>query len=361
VKRGRVAVAAGVLAAAMTGGVAALTIRGSAPAPAGSPTPPASTTTVVRTNLTTTVLTEGALGYGPSAPVVNRLAGTYTELPIGGTTIGFGQVLYRVDDRPVVLLRGATPAWRPFVAGMAPGPDVAQLQADLLALGDATGLYSSTSGRFDTATVDAIERWQVAHDQPATGTLALGAVIFLPDPVVVGAANAAPGGEASPGESPYAVTTTTRIVSVPLNPNLPPVRAGEPVTIVLPTGGTTPGRIVGVGPAAPTTNPPTGDNAGNSSQAATSLAVVAPQDPVATGQGAGVPVQVSLTTQSVRDVLAVPIAALLALAGGGYGVEVVEPSGVHRLVGVTTGAFTGSQVQVAGPAIRVGTRVVVAE
>src|SRR5262249_32304124 len=60
-------------------------------------------------------------------------------------------------------------------------------------------------------------------------------------------------------------------------------------------------------------------------------------------------------------VLAVPVSALLALDGGGYGLEVVEPSGAHRLVGGHTGVFAGSQVQVAGPQIAAGTTVVVAQ
>ena len=63
----------------------------------------------------------------------------------------------------------------------------------------------------------------------------------------------------------------------------------------------------------------------------------------------------------MRDVLAVPVSALLALAGGGYGVEVVAPSGAHHLVGVTTGLFAGGQVQVSGAGITAGTKVVVAQ
>ena len=74
-----------------------------------------------------------------------------------------------------------------------------------------------------------------------------------------------------------------------------------------------------------------------------------------------VPVQVALAVQSARDVLAVPVSALLALAGGGYGVEVVTASGAHRLTGVTAGLFASGQVQVSGPGITAGTRVVVAQ
>ena len=75
----------------------------------------------------------------------------------------------------------------------------------------------------------------------------------------------------------------------------------------------------------------------------------------------GVAAQVSLTTQSAHAVLAVPVSGLLALAEGGYGLEVVEPSGAHRLVAVTTGIYAGSQVQIAAAGIGVGTRVVVAQ
>ncbi len=81
------------------------------------------TATVVRTDLATTVLTGGTLGYVPTDPFVNQLAGTYTQIP---TMVGRRRrsVLYRVDNHPVVLLTGSTPAWRAFTAGMTDGPDV---------------------------------------------------------------------------------------------------------------------------------------------------------------------------------------------------------------------------------------------
>jgi hypothetical protein len=74
-----------------------------------------------------------------------------------------------------------------------------------------------------------------------------------------------------------------------------------------------------------------------------------------------VQVQVALAVQAARDVLAVPVAALLALAGGGYGLEVVAPGGAHHLVAVSAGLFAGGQVQVSGPGISEGTRVVTAQ
>jgi peptidoglycan hydrolase-like protein with peptidoglycan-binding domain len=356
VKRRRLA-APGLLAgAAVAGAVAAVAVRGGAPAPAPPAPPPVSTATVVRTDLATTVLTAGTLGYAPTRPVVNRVAGTYTWLPAAGRQVRPGRALYRVDDLPVVLMAGRTPAWRPFALGMTDGRDVAQLQVNLIAEGYATGLLSAPTGRFDPLTADAVTRWQSAHGYVPTGEIALGQVVFLPAAIRVGAPDAAPGQAASPGQTPYQATTGRRTVTVPLNPDLPPVQAGERVSIVLPTNATTQGTVTGVGPAAGAA----GTGSGNSAGSASAQLIVAPRRPGATGTGTGVPVQVALPVQSVRAVLAVPVAALLALAGGGYGLEVVSPSGAHRLVGVTTGIFAAGRVQVSGPEIALGSRVVVA-
>jgi hypothetical protein len=88
---------------------------------------------------------------------------------------------------------------------------------------------------------------------------------------------------------------------------------------------------------------------------------VRPDDAAATGSGDGVAVQVGLTAEVARHVLAVPISALLALAGGGYGVEIAGARRTTHLVGVRTGIFTGSEVQIAGRGLRAGLRVVVAQ
>jgi peptidoglycan hydrolase-like protein with peptidoglycan-binding domain len=241
---------------------------------------------------------------------------------------------------------------------MSDGPDVRELQSNLIALGDANGLLSTVSGHYDWLTADAVERWQLAEREPVTGALALGDVVFLPSAVRVGTETIAPGQAASPGQVPYQATTTTRTVTVPLNPNLPSTRIGEQVAIVLPSGATRAGRITAIGAVPPTTL--SGSVGSGGSHASTQLTVM-PDRATAIGTGTGFPVQVSLTTNSVRGALVAPVSALLALAGGGYGIEVVEPSGAHRLVGVRTGMFAGNQVQVSGTGIQPGTKVVVAQ
>jgi hypothetical protein len=85
------------------------------------------------------------------------------------------------------------------------------------------------------------------------------------------------------------------------------------------------------------------------------------QHPSASGQLDQAPVEVSITAQSVHNVLAVPVNALVALAGGGYAVEEVEANGTHRLLAVTPGLFDDAAglVQVSGTGLAGGQRVVV--
>jgi peptidoglycan hydrolase-like protein with peptidoglycan-binding domain len=349
VRRSLLAGGAALTMAAIVGAVAAIAVDGGSAPPRQPARPAMSTARVVRTNLDETVLTEGTLGYAPTLPVVNHVSGTYTWLPAAGSEITAGHALYRVDDLPVVLMSGRTPAWRSFALGMTGGPDVGQLQANLIAEGHAAGLLSAPTGHFDWATAEAVERWQAAWGYPVTGQLVLGQIVFLRAGVRIGAPQAAPGEAAAAGQRPLAATTPRRTVTVPANADQPAVHIGEQVSIVLPSQATTPGKITALGPAAPGSAAPAGQ------------IVIMPTHPAATGTAAGVPVQVSLSIQSVRQVLAAPVAALVALTGGGYGLEVVTPAGRHRLIGVSTGAFAGAQVQVSGAGVVAGLRVVTAQ
>jgi hypothetical protein len=68
----------------------------------------------------------------------------------------------------------------------------------------------------------------------------------------------------------------------------------------------------------------------------------------------------SITTESVRDALVVPVDALLALAGGGYAVEIAAGR-LHYLAAVSLGLFDDADglVQVSGRGLSAGQRVVV--
>jgi hypothetical protein len=128
------------------------------------------------------------------------------------------------------------------------------------------------------------------------------------------------------------------------------------VTITLPDGQTTPGTVSSVGTVATT---PSGN--GNSGSSPTITVLVTPDDPAATGNLDQAPVEVSITTGSAKDALVVPVDALLALAGGGYGLEVVSPKGRHSYEPVSLGLFDDAAgvVQITGPGVASGQRIVV--
>lgn len=370
----RIGVAAGLAAATAAGAMTTIAAHGGPQVPTQPAAPQVTLGTVVRTNLASMVLTGGTLGYAATNPVLNQLTGTYTWLPAPGRMIAPGHVLFRVDDLPVILMRGRTPAWRPFTPGMTGGIDITELQRNLIALGYAAGLFTAPTGTFDALTVDAVLRWQQASGYPATGQIGLGQIVFLRDPVVIGALTVAPGQPAVPGQAPYEVTGTQRIVIVPLNQQLPSVSVGEHVSIILPSTAITGGTVAAIGPPPATGSAGTG-TAGNTStnsgssgagsgsgdQQTSMQLTVTPDRPAVTGTGQDVAVQVSLVTQSVSHVLAVPISALLALAGGGYAVQVAEPSGARRLVAVSVGLFANTLVQVSGPGLQAGMKVVTAQ
>jgi Putative peptidoglycan binding domain len=184
------------------------------PASAAQPSQ-VSTATIRRGELSATVSVAGMLTYaaqpdGSPYSIIDRARGAYTKLPTIGQVIRQGQVLYRVDDRPVVLLYGTTPAYRTLSSGMS-GPDVAALNADLVALGYATpAQLSPTSASFRSATTTALEKLQAAVGLTRTGTLTLGRALFEPTAVRVTALSALLGGSAQPGQMVLEGTSTNR-------------------------------------------------------------------------------------------------------------------------------------------------------
>jgi hypothetical protein len=328
---------------------------------------------------------DGTLTYRTGADglpysVIDRAQGTYTRLPQIGQVISQGQVLYRVDDSAVVLLYGSTPAYRSMSAG-ATGVDVAELNADLVALGYATpNQLTPTSSYFGSATTAAVEKLQAAVGVTQNGTVSLGQAVFEPTAVRVTTLSAQLGGGTQIGQTVMQGSSTSRQVQVALDASQQTdVAVGDKVTITLPNNQTTPGVVSSVGTvascppgsgsgssgaspgaAAPGTDSCSSGSSG-SSTTPTITVDVTPSDPIATGTWDQAPVQVTITTASVPRALVVPVTALLARSGGGYAVEVVDPGLTHRLVPVALELFDDADglVQVSGPELAAGQKVVV--
>lgn len=181
--------AAGTLAAAVVA-VLAVVLLGSgsggrhgaeAGVPAGD-----TTASVTRRTLSESSTVDGTLGYGSTLELYDRLGGTFTWLPSVGAVIDRGGTLWRIDDLPVVLMYGAVPAYRTLKQGVSDGPDVIELNENLIDLGfDPYGAITASSPEgddesFDEATAVAVKRWQKAEGLTETGEVELGRVVFAP-------------------------------------------------------------------------------------------------------------------------------------------------------------------------------------
>ena len=368
---------AGAVAAGAALVVFALASGGGSSAAAGS-TGAGATAAVVRTTLAAQEQVAGTLERAGSYTLVSQQsAGTVTELPAPGAVVRRGEVLYWVDGEPVRLLYGTQAAWRTLAVGVSEGTDVLQLKRNLRALGFTADGALKVNDEFDWATAVAIEQWQRAQRAAQTGVLPLGSIAFLPGTVRVTAQLALPGDPALPGTQVLGLSSTDLAVSVPLDPSLRQlVRVGDRVQIQLPEGQTTPGRVIRIGAGA---TAETGQTSSARSGSAGAGAAAQDGSSSAGGAQAGggpsptvpvmisldrpsdargldqVPVEVLITDTVHRGVLAVPIAALLALAGSGYAVAVDE-GGTRTLMPVTPGIFDGNLVEVSSPRLRAGMR-----
>jgi hypothetical protein len=297
---------------------------------------------------------ESAAVYGQSS--------TFTTLPHVGSIVDRGQALYSIGGEPSILLYGAVAAWRAFAPGMSAGPDVAELNANLRALGYG---HHIAGDRFTAATAKAVDALQAATGIRGTGSLLLGAVVFEPGPVRVTSVTSTAGATVQPGPV-LTVSSTVREVVIELDAaQQTEIKIGDAVTITLPDNHTTPGKVTFVGTVATTPSSSSsqsgGGGSGGGSGNPTIEVDVTPSDPAATGHLDQAPVNVSITTASVRNALVVPVNALLALSGGGYALEEVDASGAHHLVAARLGIFDDADglVQVTGAGVAAGQRVVI--
>ena len=242
-------------------------------------------------------------------------------------------MLYRVSGEPVYLLYGTVPAYRSLSEGSS-GTDVRELNADLVRLGYAArSELDPASDYFGWETAHALEQFQGARGVAATGTLGLGQAVFLPAAAWVTAVAATLGGPAQPGQPVLSASSTRREVTIALDASeQSEVAVGDRVTITLPSSTRTPREWS----RRSARWRPSRHRAARA--AARRSASRSPRTtPAATGRWDQAPVTVTITTARVNAAMVVPVDALLALAGGGYAVEVAGRDGRRHLVRVFLG------------------------
>ena len=372
--RRHVIIGAAVLALGVAAATSAGTSRGGeAQAQTAEPSAPANTTKVVRRDLVQTTSVSGTLTYGDQVPVSTSNASSssdssssgaaamatpsasdsvsssdteiVTALPDLGSVVDRGGVLYEVNGAPgPVLMFGTRPLWRTLSTSSDDGADVQQIEENLAALGFTDGGEMAVDEEYDSDTAAAVADWQVSLGLDETGEVDPDDIWFGTAAVRVAEHVASVGDEAS-GEI-LQVTGTARYVHVDLDPeDSGYAKAGDEVAVTLADGSEVEGVVFALGTVATVTESQ-GMNGSSSSTTTLDMTVVlAEESEQALDES---PVSVDLVTSAATDVLAVPVNALLALAEGGYALEVVLDGGATELVAVETGKFADGFVEVSG-------------
>lgn len=309
------------------------------------------TAQVRRGDLTNEREFKAVVSFGDSWTVATAAVGTMTAHHSVGAVVKFGTSLVRVDNRPVFLAQGTMPMYRELSKvdtrqrdengdrlELLSGPDVRQLQAFLLDAGHDAAGDLDTDGVFGLATQKALKAWQEAVGLTVTGRVDSASLVFSPDPLRVASESRIgadfAGLEVTSAESKVLVDTSNR--------DRPALAVGTKVAVGLPGDAVIPGRV--------TKQAETAGADGSQVRRATIIA-----DGSLPGDARTATVTVSEI--AAADVMYVPVAALRALAGGGFAVEVsVGPE--TALVRVTVREILDGQAEIIGD-IGEGDRVVV--
>lgn len=288
-------------------------------------TTPTATVTARRGDLSEERGLPAQLGHGDQWTIALGGEGTVTTSRAAGDRVGVGDELVRVDDRPVTLAEGDVPLYRELAlrststrdeagdrVGLMTGDDVRQLQRFLLDAGFDDDGRLADDGEFGPTTERAVEDWQRAVGHPATGRVDGRQLVFSPQPLRI-AADLRAGAAAQD----VSVTSTTPQVTVQLGTRDRILFAvGAEVDVELDEERTVAGVVREVQRVS-------ADDGGQVTQAVVDVAD-APADAPAS-------VRVVARRTLAQAAVLVPVNALLALAEGGWAVEVVDGDGPPTL------------------------------
>ncbi|KAK1179659.1 peptidoglycan-binding domain-containing protein [Streptomyces sp. NBS 14/10] len=379
--RRSVLVAAGAVAVTAVAVVGALGLGGGDGSDSGGPDSGRGdrTVRVTRGTLVDETAVDGTLDHGPEVPFETRAEGTITWLPKAGKTVTRGRTLLRVDEKPVVLLYGDLPMYRELAVGRDPdrplrGLDVKQFESNLAMLGYSGFTVDDT---YSQLTADAVKRWQRDLGRPRTGKVGTGDIAYVSGPIRIARTSVRVGAQATGNVLSYTSTTRSVTVEAPAGETGWAER-GNRVTVELPDGHTVKGRVAEVGQdASPAQGAEGGDGGGggggggggdgDAAKNAKVPVLIRIKDQEALRQLNSTPVTVRYVGRKRENVLTVPVAALVALAEGGHGLEIADAGGADgdgkgsRFVAVKTGLFANGKVEVSGSTVREGLKVRIPE
>jgi peptidoglycan hydrolase-like protein with peptidoglycan-binding domain len=340
-------IAATMVVVVVGGGSAAFVLANGEEAETPKETAPLATAQVTVADLVETMKLTGALGYADQTTLSVNKDGLITWLPKEKATLKRGDPVARVNNVQVLLFYGKIPFYRTLEYGVSDGPDVEQLKRNLGKLGLLPDGVT-VDEEFTSGTRQAVKNLQDLLGVKETGTFDPNSVVVMPGAVLVGApAEGVTVGSSASGPL-YTVSTKEREVTTSLSPTKARlVEAEDQADVTLPDGKTTTATVTEI--AAATT-----DEEGDVSIPIT----LTLDDPEGVEQGTGLPVSLTFVAEITEDATTVPVLALIALAEGGYAVEVMASDGTTTLVPVDPGTYADGLVEVDGD-LNAGDEVVV--
>lgn len=306
---------------------------------------PAATALVTKQTLVDRESHDGSLAYADTTMIKAKLGGTLTATASAGSTVKRGQILFKIDDKPVLLLYGSLPAYRTLSSGTE-GTDVKQLEQNLWALG-----YRgfTIDQEYTSATAAAVKEWQEDLGLAKTGTVEVGRVVYAAGTVRVDSLSAALDDGLGPGSEVLQVSSLGRVATVELEiSDQRLAKTGAAVDVTLPDGTKVTGEISEV-----RTRVETAQDDNEQDTTKIDVTISFNETPAGLDEAA---VSVGFVASEAKDVLTVPVKALLALSEGGYGLQVVEGE-TTRTLAVKTGLFADGRVEVSGSGLTEGMKV----
>lgn len=308
------------------------------------------TTQVVRRTLKESESVDGTVSHGTPIPLSTDAAGLVTQAPQDGQILSPGEVVLRIDDRPVTLVAGEFPMYRELrkvssserdIAGkrlgLQTGADIEQLQTFLTGLGFDDSGRMETDGIFGAATEKAVKAWQASVGLPQTGRVDRTQIVFIDGDIRVEEAPAA-------GQrfERLMVTDTSQKVTVSLSRTKRPFFPEGATVSIEADGQTLEGTITDVSRS-------TGVDGSTRYAAEASVETGLIPEGVDTAE-------LTADRTIATDVLTLPVRALLALAEGGWAVQLPTETGTG-LARVELSQVVDGIAEISG--IQEGTEVVV--
>jgi peptidoglycan hydrolase-like protein with peptidoglycan-binding domain len=299
---------------------------------------------------------------GSANPVITHLAAT-------GAPVKTGTELFRQNGFPVVAVEGdssAVPALtRPLSISAADGVDVKLFEEMLVAGKWDKGQPITIDDHFDAATAAAVIRWWAKHGvtgDPNNVIVPAGSFVVVPGGLYVGVAKVADGATTVGNPVITSLTTASRQVTTTAPVGDATFTMGAVIDVQFPDSSLSKGTIIAIGDVA--------TNSSNTPGATPTVPITLNVDkvPKAYDRFVQIPVTLRVVAQQEHQAFVAPVSALVALAEGGFGLEVVDSqttggsnssTPATRLIGVKTGLFADGFVTLTGKDLKDGLTVVV--